>query len=42
MLVQALLPQGFDLSLPMLTEDFPMVLFDNMKDLLVSRDLGWL
>jgi hypothetical protein len=36
MLFQALLPQGFDFNLPMLTEDFPMVLLDYLEDLLVS------
>ena len=36
MLVQALLPQGFNLSPPMFTKDFPMVLFDYLEDFLVS------
>ena len=42
MLVQALLPHGFDLSLAMLTDHFPVVLFDYLEDLLVSRDRGGL
>lgn len=36
MLVEALLPQDFNLSPPMFTKDFPMVLFDYLEDFLVS------
>jgi len=42
MLVQALLPQSFNLCLSMFTEDFPLVLFDYLEDFLVSWDRGGL